>query len=111
VNDNHGHARGDQVLRDLSGFLRAHLRPGDHVARLGGEEFLLVMPRMPLRAALERADRLRTEWQAGVPMTTFSAGVAIHRDDESFHQTLARADAALYEAKDAGRNRVEATAS
>lgn len=105
VNDEFGHAAGDDVLRRLGSFLREAVRDADTCARYGGEEFVLV-----LRQAGDRArdiiDRLREDWNATLPPTTFSAGIAVHRAGRAPGATLRLADAALYEAKRAGRDRV-----
>lgn len=103
VNDEFGHAAGDDVLRGLGAFLRAAVRDADTCARYGGEEFVLV-----LRQAGDRArdviDRLREDWNATLPPTTFSAGIAVHRAGRAPGATLRLADSALYEAKRAGRD-------
>jgi diguanylate cyclase (GGDEF)-like protein len=114
VNDVHGHALGDAMLRALGGLLRQQVRPTDSPCRYGGEEFVVIMRDVTLDLAVERIDELRTAFAAlrftsgGVEVSrTFSAGVAVfplHGQDESV--LLAAADAALYAAKGAGRNRV-----
>jgi diguanylate cyclase (GGDEF)-like protein len=114
VNDDHGHALGDTMLRALGGLLRQQVRPTDSPCRYGGEEFVIVMRDVTLEQAVERIDDLRrafadlrfasNDTQIG---RTFSAGVAlypVHGNDEA--TLLAAADAALYAAKAAGRNRV-----
>jgi diguanylate cyclase (GGDEF)-like protein len=105
VNDRYGHAVGDRVLYDLAHFLATTIRDGDAVARFGGEEFLVVMKRVGDQA-LSTVERLAQGWRDIDPVTSFSAGVAIHCNDETTTETLARADAALYEAKNKGRNKV-----
>ena len=105
VNDSEGHSAGDQVLQELAEHLGRGVRGADVVARYGGEEFLVV-----LRAASEEgvvtAERLRATWRDRNPRTTFSAGVAVHREGQPGAVTLGQADAALYAAKRTGRNRV-----
>jgi diguanylate cyclase (GGDEF)-like protein len=116
VNDTLGHGTGDEVLRRFAAAMLAATRASDRFARYGGEEFLLLMPQQhPLQDALQVADRLRqfTEqqaWQEIAPAlrVTVSAGVATSQPGETIAQLLARADAALYEAKRAGRNVVRA---
>jgi len=115
VNDRHGHAAGDAVLREMVGRVMMGLRPFDMVARMGGEEFAIVMPETELGAAEAIAQRL-CERIKQTPMTwsdkapplgvTVSIGVAAVRAAgvESMDQILARADEALYRAKNAGRN-------
>jgi len=117
-NDAHGHVAGDDALRRIAGALTSALRERDQVFRYGGEEFLVVLPETDLGRAKQVAERLRqvvlrdgtggrdAETQGGI---TISIGLAIHRsgDGQSLLRTLATADAALYRAKRAGRNRVE----
>ncbi len=105
VNDTFGHAAGDDVLRQFARFLRSNVRYADGVARMGGEEFLVVV--RPVDAEIGTpAPRLVEEWRAVEPMTTVSAGSAVHRSDRTPAQTLAVADAALFTAKREGRDRV-----
>jgi len=105
VNDTYGHEAGDTTLRLLAGCLRDTSRQVDCVARYGGEEFALVLPEAGREGARAMLRRVRDEWNARKPFTTFSAGIAVHRAGVSPHDTLRRADEALYAAKDAGRNR------
>ncbi|MCP5060535.1 MAG: GGDEF domain-containing protein [bacterium] len=105
INDTLGHAAGDEVLRDLGAFLGASLREGDEVFRMGGEEFLVVL-RDAADGALIAGERLCDGWRFSAPATTFSSGVALHREGSTAEATLQRADEALYEAKRAGRDRV-----
>jgi diguanylate cyclase (GGDEF)-like protein len=105
VNDRYGHAVGDRVLFDLANYLAHTIRDGDTVARFGGEEFLIVMKRVGDQAE-PTVTRLAQGWRELDPVTSFSAGVAVHFGKEKAAETLARADAAMYEAKRAGRNRV-----
>jgi diguanylate cyclase len=113
VNDLHGHAAGDEVLRVIAHELQSAMRLSDAVARWGGEEFVLVLS--DTRAALARAGlermrdrvaRLRVVVPEGVVAVTLSAGLAEHHAGETVTQTLARADRALYDAKQQGRDRV-----
>jgi diguanylate cyclase (GGDEF)-like protein/PAS domain S-box-containing protein len=118
VNDTHGHPVGDLVLRKLADVLRAHVRSSDLVCRVGGEEFVVVLPDCPLDHLQERAERWRRDFAGatvdpgnGAPVRcTISIGVAIRNAPEPFDATLRRADAALYEAKRAGRDRTVAAA-
>lgn len=110
VNDAHGHAVGDAVLVDVAYALRKELRAFDLAYRLGGEEFLIVLPGATLPEAAEIAERLRaaiaSEPRSGVAVT-MSFGVAASCGGAYDHAAvLAAADAALYRAKAAGRNRV-----
>ena len=103
VNDHYGHAAGDEVLVSLGRYLDKSLRDGDAVARFGGEEFILVL-RQAGGNARSAIERLAEGWRRTEPATTFSAGVAIHQADANPAATLIAADAAMYEAKDAGRD-------
>ena len=105
VNDTAGHAAGDKVLVSLGRYLREHARDADSVARYGGEEFLLVF-RQAGQGATAATERLVEGWRELRPLTTFSAGVAVHAPGRSPAATLGRADAALYRAKRTGRDRV-----
>ena len=109
INDRQGHAAGDQVLVEFGEFLRRTLRDDDRAARWGGEEFLVVLPRVDgdLEAA---ADRICRAWRMRSPPTTFSGGAALHAQGVSITDTLARADAALYAAKDGGRDQMRLAA-
>jgi diguanylate cyclase (GGDEF)-like protein len=105
VNDTAGHAAGDRVLVILGRYLRDAARGADMVARYGGEEFLLLL-RHATDGALAAGERLAQGWRDLQPLTTFSAGVALHVEGRSPAATLGRADAALYRAKRTGRDRV-----
>jgi len=114
VNDSFGHARGDDVLMRFADIVRAQLRPQDVAARLGGEEFCLVLQEMEPAEASAVAERIRGALEATAPLSrsfgspTVSAGVAIaFGGDDTFDTLLRRADTALYAAKQDGRNRVE----
>ncbi|GAB2458813.1 hypothetical protein GCM10027265_04980 [Jatrophihabitans fulvus] len=104
INDEQGHSVGDQVLADFGSAMRATLREDDYCARFGGEEFVLVLPSTTPEQGLTVLDRLRQRWHLLQPTVTFSAGIACCRDGRNATLTLAAADTALYDAKDAGRN-------
>ncbi len=105
LNDSWGHDAGDAALVAFAQVLAASVREGDGVCRWGGEEFALVMPAAGTEAARSALQRLRQGWgQVGTPVT-FSAGIAGSRRGEPVTATLARADAALYRAKETGRDR------
>ena len=113
VNDEHGHATGDRVLAAVANALRRHLRAEDQLGRLGGEEFLALLPDAGARAAATTAEKLRGEIAAlavvhdgGELAVTISAGWAAW-EGESPEELLRRADEALYDAKRAGRDRVQ----
>jgi len=110
LNDRHGHAVGDAALRRIGKAILAGLRPGDLLARYGGEEFAALVADADEDAAMDIADRLRREVSAsaseGAPQCTMSLGVAQIASHEPFEALVKRADAALFRAKQAGRNRV-----
>lgn len=118
INDQFGHAAGDAVLEAFAALVKSELRPDDLAARLGGEEFCVVLRDLKMRSPAAVAERIRagfaaarTATERGVAETTLSAGVAISGvDGEPFEALLKRADDALYAAKSAGRNRVHAPA-
>ena len=107
INDAYGHAAGDNVLVAAVRAMRAHLRAEDQLGRLGGEEFLVVLPETDEGAATRVAEKLREEVARapGAVPVTCSAGVATWAG-ETPEELLRRADEALYAAKDAGRDRV-----
>jgi diguanylate cyclase (GGDEF)-like protein len=112
INDSRGHAEGDRVLIDLVLRASAIVREIDCFARLGGEEFALFLPHSDAAAALQVAQRLRQMLEQSAASSaatgyTVSIGVATLQAGEPFSALLARADAALYQAKHAGRNRVK----
>ncbi len=112
LNDNLGHAAGDEALKSLAARVSGLLRPGDKVGRWGGEEFVLILPEAPLEEAQAVLLRLQRSLSASLFMhegrdvfVTFSAGVTLFRPGETMEQALDRADEALYEAKRTGKNR------
>jgi diguanylate cyclase (GGDEF)-like protein len=111
VNDTHGHRRGDDVLRHTAAVLGENLRPFELAYRIGGDEFVVVLPDVPLEDAVRVADRLcravRAAEPGGLPLTV-SVGVATAAGEDLGYEALfADADAALYRAKVAGRDRVD----
>ena len=118
VNDEHGHSAGDTLLVEFARRIGSALRPYDHFARLGGEEFVVALPDCDLAAATSSAARI-AEIVSSAPYhvmnqpirITVSIGVTqLHADETAIDGALKRADAALYDAKLAGRNRVEVLA-
>jgi diguanylate cyclase (GGDEF)-like protein len=113
INDRMGHPAGDEALQRFSALLSAALRTDDVLARWGGEEFMLLLPSTRVEEAAEVLERLRgrcadpANWlETPHLQVTFSAGLSAHQPGEPTERAIARADAALYQAKTAGRNRV-----
>jgi diguanylate cyclase (GGDEF)-like protein len=121
INDRHGHAVGDAVLRAVASVLTEAVREPVFVGRLGGEEFLIVLPETNLEAACQVAERIRVQvsvidtgrWFTDLRLTVSLGVTDSNASGDSEAQMLRRADAALYFAKHGGRNRVatQATAS
>lgn len=120
INDSHGHAAGDAVLREFARRLLQNVRGIDLVSRMGGEEFLVVMPEIQAEFAASVAERVRQAVEVpgfrvpGVGATlnmTVSIGLAVHEPGESGDTLLHRADAALYVSKAEGRNKVTLAAA
>lgn len=114
VNDTYGHGVGDQVIKETANLMVSHLRANDRVGRLGGEEFGIILPDTTAENAMLTLERLGRK-QAALAFhsetgetfhATISIGVAEHQRAEDADAVLSRADAALYEAKETGRNRV-----
>jgi diguanylate cyclase (GGDEF)-like protein len=115
INDEHGHATGDAVIRKFCEVTAAALRPDDVFGRLGGEEFAVVLPWSSIEPAFVRANRIRasfaeSHWIVGDNQVnvTVSAGVSVSvHGDMTLSSLLQNADKALYAAKASGRNRIE----
>ena len=112
LNDRFGHPVGDRVLREISRRLRQELRAGSTLGRWGGEEFVVVAPQTELREAQQLGERLlyavRADPVAGEHLVTISIGVTSYRSGDTPETLIARADRALYRAKQAGRDRLAA---
>jgi two-component system cell cycle response regulator len=114
INDTYGHSAGDTALQQVASILTEVVRRSDMVFRYGGEEFLVLLPETELEGATALAEKIRGAAVARlfgdgeqVFRLTLSAGAASLTDDESGNDMIARADVALYQAKEQGRNRVE----
>jgi diguanylate cyclase (GGDEF)-like protein len=114
VNDTHGHGAGDDVIREVAARLKKVVRDSDLLGRYGGEEFALLLPGAPAEPATNLAERLRQAVAATavptrvgpIPITISVGTTQLHRADKSVDDLLNRADNALYQAKQNGRNRV-----
>ncbi len=110
INDHYGHLAGDQVLKQLANILKSHQESQYTVGRWGGEEFLVVLPDTGEASALTIAELFRAKISetkiVNVGSVTASFGVSFYHDGDSVDGLIKRADTALYQAKDAGRNRV-----
>lgn len=117
INDTHGHLVGDDVLKAFYGIAKTDLRTTDLIGRFGGEEFGIMLPETGVTDAIQLAERLRERLSGlelaspeGTVKATVSVGVAVLEEmDADLDSLMARADRALYEAKDSGRNLVRAT--
>ncbi len=113
LNDQHGHAAGDAALKHLAAVVKRTVRPTDIVTRMGGEEFVVILPNTSLSEAITIMSRLQRsltkEYFLGNNqklLVTFSAGVALFREEDDVTSILLRADQAMYLAKKSGKNRV-----
>jgi len=118
VNDTYGHLAGDAVLREAAKRMRTSVRPYDTVGRYGGEEFLMVMPGCNIPSTTNRAEEVRkavgkepVETPEGIIAVTISLGLTVGSNPADLDELLRAADAALYEAKNGGRNRVAVSAT
>ena len=116
LNDTHGHAKGDAVLRDVAAQLVGALRPADVVSRYGGEELLVILPACPLDDALLKAEVLRSRVESlsdahGMPISASFGVACVPETSSGRDDVIPMADSALYAAKKAGRNCVRAVES
>ena len=115
INDTYGHLTGDVILKNFTNILKKHLRKTDIAGRLGGEEFAMILPNTGIENAVILANRIREEVsgqtinidEKNIKFTVSIGLTSLSYDDMSFDSALARADSALYTAKENGRNRVE----
>ncbi|WP_143084856.1 sensor domain-containing diguanylate cyclase [Novosphingobium sp. CF614] len=111
LNDDHGHAKGDAVLRDVAGQLVGALRPSDIIARYGGEELMVILPNCGLDDAATKAETLRLRIESlsevhGVPISASFGVATVPETSTAAADVIPMADAALYTAKNAGKNRI-----
>jgi len=110
VNDTYGHQIGDEVLIEFAGILQTNLRKTDYVGRLGGEEFIVICPESNIQEVTELMEVFRAKIEhhnfKSIKNKTASFGVTLSKKGDTVDSLIKRADKALYEAKDSGRNRV-----
>lgn len=110
INDQHGHAVGDEVLKKFAKTLKENLRSSDYLCRWGGEEFIILATEIDLVSAEKLSEKLRHKIMElsiqPVEQVTCSFGVAAKKESELFEELCERADQALYQAKESGRNKV-----
>ena len=116
INDTHGHLVGDNVLRMVASTITDSIKGKDHVARIGGEEFAIVLPDTPYAGAMKLADNMRLTFERldlkkkntgeSLGRITLSFGVAVYKQNEATDDFIQRADEALYRSKKTGRNKV-----
>ncbi len=121
INDSYGHVFGDKVIRSIATILRDNVKGKDLAARYGGEEFVVVLPETPIEGALSLAEKIRKIVESSrikrvgnneiVANVTISLGVACRHPGETDQELVSRADAALYQSKQQGRNRVTLAAA
>lgn len=111
INDRFGHQAGDKALIEITGVIRSTVRVTDLVGRWGGEEFLIILPETDLKGGSSLAEKIRARLESAylgkIGRTTASFGVTAFEDGDDIETIVARADAGLYTAKRADRNRVE----
>jgi len=115
VNDIYGHLTGDDVLERIATLVQQNIRSSDTVGRYGGEEFIIILPKADLSSGLKVAERIRKAIEAAdmndsegnLFRITVSQGLSSYKPGEDLYSLISRADAALYRAKQNGRNRVE----
>jgi len=113
INDTHGHKAGDQVLELVAGAMQRFFGDDDVVVRMGGEEFVVILPNATLGQAYDKAEKLKSCIESLQPCSipvTVSLGVTVLVGDERYEDLFSRADAAMYRSKANGRNRVEVSA-
>ncbi len=111
INDTYGHGTGDLVLKKISEVLKKNVRQDDIVGRIGGEEFLIIMPEISKTALIAKAEKLRElvadlEWENDKIHTTISGGVYLVSDEDTLDEVLEQVDLRLYRSKNEGRNRI-----
>lgn len=110
INDTFGHSAGDVAIQKVADVLRAHVRDKDHICRIGGDEFVVIFVGCPRDIIMKRAEEIREVIDGSVNVfdvgLNVSIGIAVNYNDEDFDRLLKKADLALYEAKEHGKNQV-----
>lgn len=116
INDQYGHVAGDRILRATAALIHEQKRESDYLARYGGEEFVVILPGADVIQATLAAEKIRKRlagthmnYEGQAIVVTVSGGIAVIKAGDSPETIIARADAALYRAKENGRNRIETT--
>ncbi len=114
INDKYGHLAGDFILKEMSSIIHNELRDSDIFARVGGEEFVVLLPQTKLNGALKTAQKIRSSiegykfyFNGETISLTISSGITSSMKNDTYFSILDRIDKALYKAKESGRNRVE----
>ena len=114
INDTYGHLAGDFVLKEIAKIIKDSIRKSDICGRFGGEEFVIVLPNTKLSGAMKLAERIREtiqnhtfDFNGKKINVTVSIGITSVGVNDSYESLISRADEALYEAKEKGRNRIE----
>jgi diguanylate cyclase (GGDEF)-like protein len=110
INDNYGHNKGDEVLKELAKIVKSTLRKTDYIGRWGGEEFVILLPEVEFEDALKVAEKIRNKIEKsniGGLNVTVSLGVSSFKKGDNLQLVIKKADDALYSAKENGRNQVK----
>ncbi len=112
INDTYGHHTGDVILVETTACTKKHIRIGDYLFRIGGDEFLIILPNTTLNEAIIVAEKIRSQIEKkiysinNINTITLSLGVAEYGDEDTYEELIKKADKMLYDAKDSGRNKV-----
>ncbi len=112
INDTYGHPTGDIILKETTKCVKNHIRVGDYLFRIGGDEFLIILPNTTLNEAITVAEKIRSQIEKNIysinniNTITLSLGVAEYSNDDTYEELIKKADNMLYDAKNNGRNKV-----